>query len=154
MISAGTFRTRLPPPNHEEDVSDGSVRLENLFRFRTGEERRQDNEYDHLVLRMRHRQLQRTQEDIMNSRRERAIRGRPATQRERDVETRMRAAEDRQLRMLRHSFEVAQRDAARYGAEPHRERNVLARGMRDAEDGVRRCIDCGWEIEDGRCEHW
>lgn len=27
-------------------------------------------------------------------------------------------------------------------------------GVRDAEDGVRRCVDCAWELESGRCGGW
>jgi len=33
-------------------------------------------------------------------------------------------------------------------------RDVVRQGVRDGDDGVRRCIDCNWEIEDGACGHW
>lgn len=125
-----------------------------LPRFRTGEERRQDNEHDRLVLRMRERQLQRLRASINADRRERAVHGRPMTQAERAVEAHLRAGEDGQIALLSHRLDEARRGAARDGADTHRGRNVLARGMRDADDGVRRCIDCGWEIEHGRCDHW
>lgn len=37
---------------------------------------------------------------------------------------------------------------------PTRGRDVQRLGMRDADDGVRRCLDCNWEIHNGRCENW
>ena len=32
--------------------------------------------------------------------------------------------------------------------------HAVRRGLIDAEDGVQRCVNCNWEIEDGMCLHW
>ena len=52
--------------------------------------------------------------------------------------------------MRRHPIAAVARRARR----DENNRDVNRYGMRDAEDGVRRCVDCNWEIENGRCENW
>ena len=56
----------------------------------------------------------------------------------------------RHANMRRHPIAAVARRARR----DENNRDVNRYGMRDADDGVRRCVDCNWEIENGRCENW
>lgn len=71
-----------------------------------------------------------------------------------EEETRLRDAEDRAIATVRRELLLSRAERARNYASSSRGRDILRHGIRDAEDGVRRCIDCNWEIENGKCEHW
>lgn len=69
-------------------------------------------------------------------------------------EDRLREAEDRAIAAVRRELLLSRTARPRQHARLNRSRDVLRHGIRDAEDGVRRCVDCNWEIEDGICQHW
>lgn len=72
----------------------------------------------------------------------------------REEEDSLREVEDRAVATARQALLLSRVDRPRHHATSNRGRDILRHGIRDAEDGVRRCIDCNWEIENGECLHW
>lgn len=70
------------------------------------------------------------------------------------AEERLREAEDRAIAAVRRELLLSRTERPRQYGRANRNRDVLRHGIRDAEDGVRRCVDCNWEIEAGTCQHW
>lgn len=63
----------------------------------------------------------------------------------------LRSEEDRAIAEARR---LLLESRANHPGPTARRRDILRHGLVDAEDGVRRCIDCHWEIENGQCQHW
>ena len=109
-------------------------------RAMSGAERRQENEHYHLMQQMRERELQRLS-TARTARRRAGIRNEYASE-----------EDERRVPSLRLEIDDYRSGAPR--VDTGEVRDVMRRGIRDEADGVRRCVDCNWEIEDGRCEHW
>ena len=126
---------------------------------RRGQLRREEREHARVVDRMRQRELDRLLARIDERRRIARLSSRNAESSawaaaHNAAEARTRAREDEEVAQLtRELFRERSEQAERERRNEDR-REVLSRGMVDREDGVRRCIDCGWEIEDGKCEQW
>lgn len=121
------------PSHHREDAD--RLRATNLFR------------------RTRVAQLEREREDRARHHR-RAIRSGSQRGTLTANEANLRANENRAIDAIHRELLLSRVEAPLRNASASRGRDILRHGIRDAEDGVRRCIDCNWEIEDGVCQHW
>ena len=124
-----------------------------------GQLRREEREHARVVDRMRQRELDRLLSRIDERRRAARLSSRNAESSawaaaHNAAEARTRAREDEEVAQLTRELFRERSEQAERGTRNEDRREVLSRGMVDREDGVRRCIDCGWEIEDGKCEQW
>lgn len=71
-----------------------------------------------------------------------------------EEENALRATEEGAIDITRRALLLNRTGRPAHHARGHRNRDILRHGIRDVEDGVRRCIDCNWEIENGTCLHW
>jgi hypothetical protein len=79
------------------------------------------------------------------------------TSEQRTADLRLHRAQDRHIAELRDEVARHARNATRDLVERDgrgTRRDIMRRGIWDPEDRVRRCVDCNWEIEENRCQHW
>ena len=173
--SAGTSNVRGAPANQanaragpapraevddigeEEILAAGRIYAAHV---QDGQARRQEAEHVEVIRNMRARELANLERTI-------AARNREARRRQRegdDRDLRQRArdisryfAQDERLAVLREEVGRDRRNATLNLVRRHgrgTRRDIIRRGVWDPEDRVRRCVDCSWEIENNRCQHW